>query len=71
MWILNGSPPPTVSKRNIGAKKSMIAVFWSRNGIASITQLPDDQTFDQKFFINNVFRDFEAFTPKIKKNCSF
>lgn len=40
MWILNGSTPQTVSRRTIGAKKSMIAVFWSRKGITSITQLP-------------------------------
>ena len=71
MWILNGSTPPTVSRRNIGAKKCMIAVFWSRLGIASITMLPKGQKFNRDFFLNNVFRDFEALTPRYKKFVHF
>ena len=64
MRILNGSTPPTFSRRTIAAKKSMIAVFWSRNGIASITQLPKGQKFNRDFFLKNVFRDFETFTSR-------
>ena len=50
MRILNRINLPTVFRPNIGAKKSMIAVFWSRSGIASITQLPKLKRFIRNFF---------------------
>ena len=58
MWVLNGSPKPTKPRQNIASKKCMIAVFWSRKGIASITKLPEDKTFNREFFLDNAFHEF-------------
>lgn len=57
MWVLNSDPPLTFPKPNIASKKVMIAVFWSRNGILSITPCLHGKSFDRKFFLNNVIGD--------------
>lgn len=61
MWLEYGSKVPDRVKNEIGSKKAMISVIWSRSGIKSISMLPADQTFTKEFFsevvLNNLRRD--------------
>ena len=59
MWVSDAEPPMTFARPNIASKKVMIAVFWSRNGILSVTARHRGQAFDRNFFLNNVIGDLQ------------
>ena len=54
MWISYSDPPMLFVRPKIASKKVMIAVFWSRNGILTITTRGRGQAFDRNFFLHNV-----------------
>lgn len=58
MWIKEGHEPPINVKQNIGSKKVMISVIWSRTGVKSITMLPPGQKFNKEFYLDKVIGNF-------------
>ena len=58
MWIAPDKEAPVNVKQNIGAKKYMISVIWSRTGTKSVTMLPSNQKFNKDFFKTKVLGDY-------------
>lgn len=58
MDCLDKEAPANV-KQNIGTKKYIISVIWSRTGTKSVTMLPSNQKFNKVFFFQTkVLGDF-------------
>ena len=58
MWTVPDKEAPVNVKQNIGAKKYMISVIWSRTGTKSVMMLPCNQKFNKEFFKTKVLGDY-------------
>jgi len=54
MWMDSSVERPERPKNTIGAKKSMITVFWSISGMHLIRMLPPGERFTKEYFIEEV-----------------
>jgi hypothetical protein len=59
MWLASGVPRLTRARRNIGARKVMIWICFSKSGSCDVVMLRPGERFIRDFFIDEVLECYD------------
>ena len=70
IWLPNDQDPPETSTDHYELQKIMICIFWSSHRIQLIKCLPEGETFNGKFFIEEILNELaqNKYVKDAKKN---
>jgi hypothetical protein len=67
LWIAFVVPRPTRVRRNIGPRKVMIWIYFSRSGSYDVVTLPSGERFNRDFLTNEMLESYDEHRSETRK----